>query len=65
MLKYKLEEKKLYFCEICGTKPAKKKATGAISLKEFYSDGTTKIHYVCSNHIVDLYNRITKKTENQ
>ena len=59
MVKYKLKEKNSFCCEVCGTKPAKK-AT-AVSLKEFYRDGTTKIHYTCSNHIVDLYNKIIKE----
>ncbi len=56
MLKYTLEEKKLpslsYRCEVCGKKPAK------AGVKEFYKDGTVKIHHSCSNHIIDLYNKI-------
>ncbi|HJU59600.1 MAG TPA: hypothetical protein VJ583_07605 [Nitrososphaeraceae archaeon] len=50
-------------CEVCGRKPTKQ-ATTAISLKEFHKDGTTKIHYTCSNHSVDLYNKIIKEIEN-
>jgi hypothetical protein len=59
MLKPKLEGKNSYCCEICGTKPTKKSTV--LSIKEFYRDGTTKIHYTCSNHIVDLYNKIIKE----
>ena len=40
------------------------KAT-AISVNEFPKDGTTKIHYTCSNHIVDLYHKIVKEIENK
>jgi hypothetical protein len=64
MLKYKLEEKNSYCCEVCGTKPTKQ-ATAATSLKEFHKDGTTKIHYTCSKHIVDLYNKIIQEIENK
>lgn len=65
MLKYKLEKNtSLLCCEVCGTKTAVKKAA-AISIKEFHKDGTTKIHYTCSNHIVDLYNKIVKEIENK
>ncbi|HET9806267.1 MAG TPA: hypothetical protein VFP49_05125 [Nitrososphaeraceae archaeon] len=59
MLRYKLEEKKSFYCEVCGEK------TAAISIKEFHKDGTTKIHYTCSNHIIDLYNKIIKEIENK
>jgi hypothetical protein len=69
MLRYKLEENKStltslsFCCEVCGTKPAAKNEPTTI--KEFHKDGTTKIHYTCSNHIVDLYNRIIKEIENK
>jgi hypothetical protein len=64
MLKYKLEEKKLLSCEICGLTLAARKAA-TISVNEFHKDGTIKIHYTCSNHIVDLYNKIVKEIENK
>jgi heme/copper-type cytochrome/quinol oxidase subunit 2 len=76
MLKYNLEKKlvkkddddagnfTIYCCELCGTKPAAKKAT-ITNIKEFYKDGTTKIHYTCSNHIVDLYNKIEIKNKEE
>ncbi len=64
MLKYKLEEKKSFCCEVCGVKMASRKAA-AISVNEFHKDGTIKIHYTCSNHIVDLYNKIVKEIENK
>ena len=50
-------------CEICNTKPAKKAL--ATSINEFYKDGTIKIHYTCSKHIVDIYNKIVKEIENK
>ena len=49
-------------CEICNTKPAKKAL--ATSINEFHKDGTIKIHYTCSKHIVDLYDKIIKEIEN-
>ena len=54
MLRYKLEEKKSLSCEVCGLTLAARKAA-TISVNEFHKDGTIKIHYTCSNHIVDLY----------
>ncbi|HEX2408389.1 MAG TPA: hypothetical protein VHJ38_14390 [Nitrososphaeraceae archaeon] len=66
MFRYKLEEKKSFYCEVCGKKTAATRRTAAaISIKEFHKDGTTKIHYTCSNHIVDLYNKIIKEIENK
>jgi hypothetical protein len=64
-LEYKLETKLeenylIYYCEICG-----KKSTKITSVNEFRKDGTIKIHYTCSNHIVDLYNKIVKEIENK
>jgi hypothetical protein len=50
-------------CEICNTKPAKKAL--ATSINEFHKDGTIKIHYTCSKHIVDIYNKIVKEIENK
>jgi hypothetical protein len=35
------------------------------SVNEFYKNGTTKIHYTCSNHIIDLYNKIVEEIENK
>ena len=64
MLRYKLEEKKLICCEVCGVKIAARKVA-AISVNEFHKDGTIKIHYICSNHIVDLYNKIVKEIKNK
>ncbi len=45
-------------------KMAAMKAT-TISVNEFHKDGTIKIHYTCSNHIVELYNKIVKEIENK
>jgi hypothetical protein len=50
-------------CEICNIKPVKK--TLATSINEFHKDGTIKIHYTCSKHIVDIYNKIVKEIENK
>lgn len=69
MLKYKLEKNKTvstslsFCCEICGTESAAKNEF--TSIKEFHKDGITKIHYTCSNHIVDVYNRIIKEIQNK
>jgi hypothetical protein len=52
-LENKLEDNLIYYCEICG------KSTNS-SVNEFRKDGTIKIHYTCSNHIVDLYNKIMR-----
>jgi hypothetical protein len=38
--------------------------TAAISVNEFHKDGTIKIHYTCSKHMIDLYNKIVKGIEN-
>jgi hypothetical protein len=68
LLRYKLEEKKVFCCEVCGVKKmTERKAAGAaaISVNEFHKDGTIKIHYTCSNHIVDLYNKIIKEIESK
>jgi hypothetical protein len=59
MLKYRLEEKLednnlISYCEICGKKSTK------TSVNEFRKDGTIKKYYTCSNHIVDLYNKIMR-----
>ena len=64
MLKYKLENKleennSTIYCEICGEKPALQP-----SLNEYHKDGTIKVHYSCSHHILDLYNVIIKNIEN-
>jgi len=64
MLRYKLEEKKSFCCEVCGANMAARKTT-AISVNEFYKDGTIKIHYACSKHMSDLYNKIVKGIENK
>ena len=67
LLRYKLEEKKVFCCEVCGVKKMteRKAGAGAISVNEFHKDGTIKIHYTCSNHIVDLYNKIIKEIESK
>jgi hypothetical protein len=44
-------------CEVCSAKMAAMKVT-AISVNEFNKDGTIKIHYTCSNHIVELYKKL-------
>jgi hypothetical protein len=62
MLRYKLEEKNSFCCEVCGIKMTIRKAT---VINEFHKDGTIKIHYTCSNHIVDLYNKIVKEIGNK
>ena len=65
MLKYKLENKleennSTIYCEICGQKQALQP-----TINEYHKDGTIKMHYSCSNHIVDLYNIIIKDIENK
>jgi len=66
LLRYKLEEKKAFCCEVCGVKKiTEKRAAAAITVNEFHKDGTIKIHYTCSNHIVDLYNKIIKEIESK
>ena len=60
MQKYKLENELeennlIYYCEICD-----KKSTKTTSVNEYRRDGSIKIHYTCSNHIVDLYNKIMR-----
>ena len=66
MLKYKLENKleedittTKFYCEICG------KPTLFTSIKEFHKDGNIIIHSSCSDHIVDLYNKILEDQENK
>ena len=72
MSKYKLENKiksmSTSCCEFCGLKQGqvgKEETVMTImeSVNEFYKDGTVKIHYSCSSHIVDLYKKITKEIE--
>ena len=67
LLRYKLEEKKAFCCEVCSVKRMTERKAGAatISVNEFHKDGTIKIHYTCSNHIVDLYNKIIKEIESK
>jgi hypothetical protein len=65
MLKYKLENKleaneTTIYCEICGKKTALQP-----SINEYHKEGTVKMHYTCSNHIVDLYNKIIKDIESK
>lgn len=56
-MKYELENKsELLNCEICSEKLMK--TTSVTDLKVFYNDGTVIIHHSCSNHIVELYDRI-------
>ena len=60
MMNYKLEEKSIS-CEVCGGEiPAK-----AAGINEYHKDGIVKKHHACSNHIVDLYNKIIKEIENK
>jgi hypothetical protein len=64
MLKYKLENNleensTTIYCEICGI-PALYP-----SINEFHKDGTIITHFSCSNHIVDLYNKIIEDRENK
>jgi hypothetical protein len=65
MLKSELERKKndllTFCCEICGTSLVKPET----SINEFHKDGTIKIHYTCSNHIVDIYDKIIKEIESK
>jgi hypothetical protein len=61
MLKYKQENKleennATISCEICGKTPKVN-----ASINEFHKNGIIKIHYTCSDHIVDLYNKIIKE----
>ena len=74
MSKYKLEKKlksmSTFCCEFCGLKQGQvgeeKEETAMTimeSVNEFYKDGTVKIHYSCSSHIIDLYKKITKEIE--
>ena len=72
MSKYKLENKlksmSTFCCEFCGLEKgqAGKEETAMTiieGIKEFYKDGTVKIHYSCSSHIVELYKKITKEIE--
>jgi hypothetical protein len=68
LLRYKLEEKKAFCCEVCGVKKIIERraaVAAAITVNEFQKDGTIKIHYTCSNHIVDLYNKIIKEIESK
>ena len=51
MMKNKIE-KDSSSCEVCDEKPAR------AGVNEFHKDGTIKIHYTCSNHILDIYNKI-------
>jgi hypothetical protein len=65
MLKYKLENRSvknnttIIYCEICG-KPALHQ-----SINEFHKDGTIIMHFSCSNHVVDLYNKVIEDRENK
>jgi hypothetical protein len=65
MLKYKLENKleennSTIYCEICGKESALQP-----SINEYHKEGSIKMHYTCSNHIVDLYYKIIKNIENK
>ena len=63
MLKSELRKKielLTFCCEVCGTIQVKPEPT----INEFHKDGTIKIHYTCSNHFVDLYNKIIKEIGN-
>ena len=62
MSRYKLENKPtaVFSCEVCGRDPVQSPITIVESVNEFHKDGTIKIHYSCSNHIVDLFKKIIK-----
>ena len=58
-MKYNLENKtELLNCEICSENLIK--TTAVTDVKVFNVDGTTVIHHSCSNHIVDLYDKIER-----
>ncbi|MGE0243855.1 MAG: hypothetical protein AB7F53_08625 [Nitrososphaeraceae archaeon] len=64
MLDYKLENNleensTTIYCEICG------KLALHPSINEFHKDGTIIMHFSCSNHVVDLYNKIIEDRENK
>jgi len=67
MSKYKTEKMSVFAsafsCEICGIGPAQSLVTIGESVSEFHKDGTIKIHYSCTRHIVDLYKKITREIE--
>ena len=67
MSEYKIEKKPIsasaFSCEVCSIGPAQSLITIRESVNEFHKDGTVKIHYSCSRHIVDLYKKITKEIE--
>jgi hypothetical protein len=64
-LKYKLEKKLVpeIYCEVCGNGNSKTTNSEIIikSINEFHKDGTTKTHFTCSKHLVDLYKKLSKK----
>ena len=41
----------------------RKPGIATVGLNEYHKDGTIKIHYTCSNHIIDLYNKIVEEIE--
>jgi hypothetical protein len=63
MSRYKLENKSIavFSCEVCGRDLTQSPITMVESVNEFHKDGTVKIHYSCSSHIVDLFKKIIKK----
>jgi hypothetical protein len=65
MLKYFLEKEEKSVCEICGENITltRKPGIATVGLNEYHKDGTIKIHYTCSNHIIDLYNKIVEEIE--
>ncbi|MGE0242615.1 MAG: hypothetical protein AB7P56_01670 [Nitrososphaeraceae archaeon] len=69
---YKLERKLnstlTCCCEVCGLKRGQseeEKAMTTMSINEFCRDGSIKVHFSCSNHIVALFNQIAKEIENK
>jgi hypothetical protein len=60
MRKYFLEKEETSVYEICGGNVILTRNPGiaTVGLNEYHKDGAIKIHYSCSNHIIDLYNKI-------
>ncbi|HJT84574.1 MAG TPA: hypothetical protein VJ697_08830 [Nitrososphaeraceae archaeon] len=73
MDEYRLDTTKLTStinCEVCGLKQrqiveSETTITKIRSINEFCRDGIIKVHFSCSNHIVELFNQITKEIENK
>jgi hypothetical protein len=71
MSSYKLQKilasPSIFSCEVCGLNRGKSveeetaKTTTMRSINEFRRDGTIKVHFSCSNHVVELFKQITKR----